>query len=61
MQPLLSRAPPPQPAPELLFNLLEINSSLPGLYLDYKNLANDLGADQRTMSNYLVQLFGEVD
>ncbi|MDZ7761793.1 MAG: ATP-binding protein [Desulfovermiculus sp.] len=43
-------------APELLFKLLEINASLPGLYLDYKNLANDLGADQRTMSNYVVSL-----
>ncbi len=43
-------------APELLFKLLEINASLPGLYLNYKNLANDLGADQRTMSNYLLAL-----
>ena len=43
-------------APELLFKLLEINVSLPGLYLNYKNLANDLGADQRTMSNYVLAL-----
>lgn len=43
-------------SPELLFRLLEIGASRPGLYLDYKNLAGDLGVDQRTMANYVACL-----
>ncbi|MFP4087312.1 MAG: ATP-binding protein [Desulfobacteraceae bacterium] len=39
-------------SPELLFRLLEISASRPGLYLDYKNLAADLRMDQRTMAHY---------
>ena len=40
-------------SPELLFKILEIAAARPGLYLDYKNLANDLGVDQRTIASYV--------
>ncbi|HNS56122.1 MAG TPA: ATP-binding protein [Smithellaceae bacterium] len=40
-------------SPELLLKLLTIIAARPGLYLDYKNMANDLKIDQRTMSNYI--------
>ena len=40
-------------SPELLFKLLEITALRPGFYLDYKNLANDLGMDQRTIAGYI--------
>jgi len=43
-------------SPELLFKLLEIAASRPGFYLDYKNLANDFGMDQRTMAGYVACL-----
>jgi predicted AAA+ superfamily ATPase len=43
-------------SPELLFKILEITAASPGLYLDYKNLANDLGADQRTIAGYVACL-----
>ncbi len=39
--------------PNLLLRLLQIFASYPGLYLDYKNLSNDLKIDQRTLSNYV--------
>ena len=39
-------------SPDLLFRLLQIVSSNPGLYLDYKLLGNDLKVDQRTIANY---------
>lgn len=42
--------------PELLLKLLTITASRPGFYLDYKNLANDLKIDQRTISNYISYL-----
>jgi len=42
--------------PELLEKLLTITASKPGFYLDYKNLANDLKIDQRTISNYVSYL-----
>lgn len=42
--------------PELLEKLLTITASRPGFYLDYKNLANDLKIDQRTISNYISYL-----
>ncbi len=38
--------------PGLLFQLLEIVAFQPGLYLDYKNIANDLKMDQRTIADY---------
>ncbi len=38
--------------PDLLLRLLNILAQRPGLYLDYKNLANDLKFDQRTINNY---------
>jgi hypothetical protein len=43
-------------SPELLFKILQIAAARPGLYLDYKNLANDLGADQRTIAGYVACL-----
>jgi hypothetical protein len=42
--------------PDLLEKLLMITASRPGFYLDYKNLANDLKIDQRTISNYISYL-----
>lgn len=42
--------------PELLDRLLTMTASRPGLYLDYKNLGNDLKVDQRTISNYISYL-----
>ncbi|MDY6837056.1 MAG: ATP-binding protein [Thermodesulfobacteriota bacterium] len=42
--------------PQLLFRLLEITADIPGMYLDYKNLANDLKVDQRTISGYVSYL-----
>lgn len=38
--------------PALLLQLLKIAAFQPGLYLDYKNIANDLKTDQRTISDY---------
>jgi len=43
-------------SPELLFKILEIAANRPGLYLDYKNLANDIGVDQRTIAGYVACL-----
>jgi hypothetical protein len=43
-------------SPELLFKILEIAAARPGLYLDYKSLANDLSVDQRTIANYVACL-----
>ncbi len=39
--------------PEILYTLLEIFSTYPGMYIDYKNLASDLKIDQRTLSEYV--------
>ena len=39
--------------PEILYALLEIFSTYPGMYIDYKNLASDLKIDQRTLSEYV--------
>jgi uncharacterized protein len=39
--------------PELLFTLINIAAAKPGLFLDVKNLSNDLKIDQRTLSNYV--------
>ena len=39
--------------PELLFTLINVAAAKPGLFLDVKNLSNDLKVDQRTLSNYL--------
>lgn len=43
-------------APDLLFRLVRIVAERPGLYLDYKNLGNDLGYDYRTVSDYFSYL-----
>jgi len=40
-------------SPELLLKLMTIIGARPGFYLDYKNLANDLKIDHRTLSNYV--------
>jgi uncharacterized protein len=40
-------------SPQLLLKMMTIVAARPGLYLDYKNLANDLKIDQRTLSNYV--------
>jgi len=42
--------------PDLLLRLLLIISEHPGLYLDYKNLGNDLKYDIRTITNYVEYL-----
>jgi len=42
--------------PALLMVLLEIIADTPGLYLEYKNLGNDLKIDQRTVANYISYL-----
>ncbi len=42
--------------PELLYRLLTILSSRPGMYVDYKNIGNDLKIDHRTISLYLSYL-----
>lgn len=42
----------PISAPDLFLRLLNIIAQRPGLYLEYKNLANDLQFDQRTIANY---------
>lgn len=36
----------------LIFQLLQVTAFQPGLYLEYKNLANDLKIDQRTVAEY---------
>lgn len=38
--------------PELLLRLIHILAQRPGLYLEYKNLGNDLKVDQRTITTY---------
>lgn len=42
--------------PELLYRLLRIIAERPGMYLDYKNIAGDLGYDQRTIGEYISYL-----
>lgn len=42
--------------PGLLFRLLHVFAAHPGMYLDYKNLSNDLQIDQRTISSYISYL-----
>lgn len=42
--------------PQLLFRLLHIIAGIPGIYLDYKSLGNDLKVDQRTISSYISYL-----
>jgi predicted AAA+ superfamily ATPase len=42
--------------PALLMVLLEIIADTPGLYLEYKNIGNDLKVDQRTVANYISYL-----
>jgi predicted AAA+ superfamily ATPase len=39
--------------PELLFTLINVAAAKPGLFLDVKNLSNDLKVDQRTLSSYV--------
>ena len=39
--------------PALLLPLLKMAAFQPGLYLDYKNMANDLKMDQRTIADYI--------
>jgi predicted AAA+ superfamily ATPase len=39
--------------PQLLLSLFKIIASSPGMLLDYKNFANDLDIDQRTLEKYL--------
>lgn len=42
--------------PDLLYRLIRILAERPGIYLDYKNMANDLGYDQRTIADYFSYL-----
>lgn len=37
---------------ELLYQLIRLSAEKPGMYLEYKNIGNDLGYDQRTIANY---------
>lgn len=39
--------------PQILFKLLKIISSRPGMLIDYKNLASDLKINEKTISNYV--------
>ncbi|MBS3909319.1 MAG: ATP-binding protein [Actinobacteria bacterium] len=43
-------------SPDLLNRLVRICAGRPGIYLDYKNIANDLGYDQRTIADYFSYL-----
>lgn len=42
--------------PELLYKIVKTIASRPGIYLDYKNIAQDLKYDQRTISDYFSYL-----
>ena len=42
--------------PELLMRIVNIAASMPGFYLDYKNLGNDLKIDHRTVASYISYL-----
>jgi len=42
--------------PGVIFRILNILASQPGMLVEYKNLANDLNKDQRTISNYFEYL-----
>ncbi len=42
--------------PGLLFRLMDIFADIPGMYLDYKHLGNDLKTDQRTIASYVSYL-----
>lgn len=43
-------------SPDLLYQLIRISAETPGLYLDYKNIGNDLNYDWRTIANYVSYL-----
>lgn len=42
--------------PGLFLKLISITAEKPGIYLDYKNLGNDLKIDQRTIASYVSYL-----
>lgn len=42
--------------PELLVKILSIISAEPGMIIDYENLADDLGRNRKTISNYIFYL-----
>jgi len=42
--------------PELLVKILSIISSKPGMIVDYESLADDLGRNRKTLSNYIFYL-----
>ncbi len=42
--------------PDLLYRIIKIIASRPGIYLDYKNIGQDLKYDQRTISDYVSYL-----
>ena len=42
--------------PALLLQLVQLVANQPGMYLDYKNVANDLNVDQRTVAEYITYL-----
>lgn len=46
----------PVSSPDLLYKLIQLCAEKPGLYLDYKNIGNDLDYDQRTIANYFSYL-----
>ncbi|MCL5986218.1 MAG: ATP-binding protein [Actinobacteria bacterium] len=46
----------PISTPDLSYQLIRLLADRPGLYIDYKNIANDLKYDQRTIANYLSYL-----
>ncbi|GFP35872.1 uncharacterized protein HKBW3S43_01659 [Candidatus Hakubella thermalkaliphila] len=46
----------PVGSPDLLYRLIRLCAERPGMYLDYKNIANDLGYDQRTIASYFSYL-----
>ncbi|MCL5291884.1 MAG: ATP-binding protein [Actinobacteria bacterium] len=43
-------------SPDLLLRLVIVIADKPGMYLEYSNLGNDLGFDQRTIADYISYL-----
>lgn len=42
--------------PEILWQIIRIIAQKPGLFIDYQNLANDIGLSNKTISSYLYYL-----
>ena len=42
--------------PQVLWQMIRIIAQQPGIFIDYQNLANDIGLSNKTISNYLYYL-----